>query len=84
MERAAWNEGKENMGNNREEEEWDEEGVRLKGERECRVAQMVLDWREHMARIMDVPPSQLLSYHHVAKIAATRPTSVLELEALIR
>lgn len=71
---------KENLGANVSlQEEWEDEVVRVEGERECRVAQILLEWREHMAKIMDVPPQHILSFEHVVRIANIRPSSVLEL-----
>jgi ribonuclease D len=70
---------KENFG-----EGWGEmEYASVKSDREKYLCELLMHWREHMARIVDCPARRLLSFHQIATIAVNRPNSILEMQDIL-
>ena len=87
-EREKWLDDKENncSQNNRDKgscgEPYGQQCV-VQTDREKFMCQLLMNWREHMAKMLDYPASKMLSFQEIVTISVNRPTSLLELQGML-
>ena len=51
--------------------------------REKFMCELLMNWREHMAKMLDYPARKMLSFQEIVTISVNRPTSLLELQGML-
>ena len=53
------------------------------GERERVLCELMMNWREHVGRIVDEPAWKVIGFGDIVKIAVNRPASIMEVQEIL-
>jgi ribonuclease D len=54
----------------------------MKDQEEEELAELLCDWREHIAKMKDINPDEVISYETLSNLIKTKVTSILQISEL--